>query len=275
MAKRKVSAREAVADIRQGMDDPALMKKYNLSTRGLQSLFDKLVAGGYIDLAEIEGRIPGFLGTVVISESVLAGKHAERETRHQQPDSKPSVVIFAQQAARDIRSGMDDSALMEKYRLSPKGLKSLFDKLISAGAITRLDVDRRGMDDHTVDLKEDMLSLGIALKPFDRGPTEPSTSRTTGQPDQSKVSPVAKDSFPPRAASLDKEEEKKKAIEQQVRTFDTFWYDDPLIVMLVLIDVFPVGFYALYRNSTLSTMMKAFIVAAWILLATVCLILIL
>ena len=42
MERRKISARAAVADIRSGMDDIALMKKYGLSANGVQSLFDKL-----------------------------------------------------------------------------------------------------------------------------------------------------------------------------------------------------------------------------------------
>jgi hypothetical protein len=54
MAKRKISAKEAVAAIRLGMDDSALMKEYGLARSGLQSLFDKLVTGGYLDLAEVK-----------------------------------------------------------------------------------------------------------------------------------------------------------------------------------------------------------------------------
>jgi hypothetical protein len=38
--RRKISAKEAVSDIRSGMDDATLMKKYGLSPDGLQSLYE-------------------------------------------------------------------------------------------------------------------------------------------------------------------------------------------------------------------------------------------
>ena len=76
MAKRAIKAKEAVADIRSGMDDAALMEKYHLSAEGLQSLFDKLVTGGFIDLSEIARRLPG-LGVVAISESASSGQMGE------------------------------------------------------------------------------------------------------------------------------------------------------------------------------------------------------
>ncbi len=62
MERRKISAKEAVADIRSGVDDAALMKKYGLSPNGLQSLFDKVVNTGFIDLGEMQNRLHGFPG---------------------------------------------------------------------------------------------------------------------------------------------------------------------------------------------------------------------
>ena len=77
VVKKAIKAKEAVADIRSGMDDAALMEKYHLSSEGLQSLFDKLVTGGFIDLSEIARRLPGFLGVVAISESCPRGTRAK------------------------------------------------------------------------------------------------------------------------------------------------------------------------------------------------------
>jgi hypothetical protein len=56
--KRRVSMKDVVNDIRAGMADPELMTKYNLSARGLQRTFEKLVAAGAIAESEIEGRFP-------------------------------------------------------------------------------------------------------------------------------------------------------------------------------------------------------------------------
>jgi uncharacterized protein (DUF433 family) len=47
-------------------------------------------------------------------------------------------VIDAKQALQDIRSGMSDSDLMEKYNLSPLGLESLIGKLVELGAIRQV-----------------------------------------------------------------------------------------------------------------------------------------
>jgi uncharacterized protein (DUF433 family) len=53
MEKRKISARELIADVRAGMDDSALMARYNLSAQGLQSAFKKLVEANVMTQAPI------------------------------------------------------------------------------------------------------------------------------------------------------------------------------------------------------------------------------
>ncbi len=55
----------------------------------------------------------------------------------------PKPRIKAGDAVRDIRSGMTDSQLMEKYGLSAKGLQSLFLKLLEAKAITDAEMNQR------------------------------------------------------------------------------------------------------------------------------------
>ena len=48
VAKRTISTKEILADIKAGMDDAALMEKYWLSGKTLQSLFKKLVDTGVL-----------------------------------------------------------------------------------------------------------------------------------------------------------------------------------------------------------------------------------
>jgi len=55
----------------------------------------------------------------------------------------PKPRIKARDAVRDIRSGMTDSGLMEKYGLSAKGLQSLFLKLLEAKALTQAELNQR------------------------------------------------------------------------------------------------------------------------------------
>ena len=56
MSKRHLSGKEILQDIRAGMDDAALMIKYQLSAQGLQSVFKKLIAAGALNQAELDGR---------------------------------------------------------------------------------------------------------------------------------------------------------------------------------------------------------------------------
>jgi hypothetical protein len=52
-AKQKISAKAVAADIKSGMDDVELMKKYELSVRGLEILFQKLIENHLVTAAEI------------------------------------------------------------------------------------------------------------------------------------------------------------------------------------------------------------------------------
>jgi hypothetical protein len=161
--KKKISAKEAVADIRSGVSDADLMDKYSLSNAGLQSLFDKLVSAGYIDLSEILERTPSFLGTVDVAESFAPTEELKAEDVRQPFRSRSATRVNAQEAARDIRAGMDDFALMRKYQVSTKGLSSLFKKLMDVGLIQQIDLDRRNIGfEHTVALSEDLLTVSAA-----------------------------------------------------------------------------------------------------------------
>ena len=51
--------------------------------------------------------------------------------------------VNAKQLIDDIRSGMNDFSLMEKYRLTPKGLDSTFQKLLAVGLLSRIEMDIR------------------------------------------------------------------------------------------------------------------------------------
>ena len=263
MDRRKISAKDAVADIRSGWNDAALMKKYGLSPNGLQSLFDKLVNTGFIDLGEMQNRLHGFLGSVVIPEADLSG---QKDLVNAQPiKSKSARTINAQEVARDIRSGMNDSGLMEKYRLSPKGITSLFEKLISLGLLTQADCDRRrlGHDDHTIDLREDKLSLSDALMQLGINSRPSSAVEIENEPGQhTVVNDVANDNGE-RLSSANKENEPNPEERRSANPLEIAWYDRPIILMLVLLGIFPLGFYGLYQNRRMSVGIKACIVVGW------------
>lgn len=57
MAK-KISAKDLVTDIRSGMDDDGLMRKYEISEQGLQRLFEQLLEKGLMTEADLSSRPP-------------------------------------------------------------------------------------------------------------------------------------------------------------------------------------------------------------------------
>jgi uncharacterized protein (DUF433 family) len=97
--KIRIKARDAVRNIRSGMTDSELMEKYGLSAKGLQSLFVKLLESKAITRGEMNQRREIYHDTTIIQQ------------------------IDAGDIVKDIRSGMTDSELMEKYQLSSEGLR--------------------------------------------------------------------------------------------------------------------------------------------------------
>ncbi|MCA1961789.1 MAG: PilZ domain-containing protein [Desulfomonile sp.] len=55
--KRTIKAKDIVTDIRSGMTDSELMDKYQLSAKGLESLFKKILDAKIMTVSEIYGRI--------------------------------------------------------------------------------------------------------------------------------------------------------------------------------------------------------------------------
>ncbi|MFZ5865183.1 MAG: DUF4388 domain-containing protein [Thermodesulfobacteriota bacterium] len=63
--------------------------------------------------------------------------------------------VKAKEVVADIRAGIDDVGLMNKYKLTPRGLDSLFGKLLTAGLISRRDwTARKARMEETVELVE-------------------------------------------------------------------------------------------------------------------------
>ncbi len=132
MSKPKIDAKQVLDDLRAGFDDTYLMEKYNLSARGLQSLFQKLVTGGIVDRWLLEGgRLKPGTGT----------SPRERE-------------VSAKEVLKDLRSGMTQDAMMHKYRLSAQGLANLFEQLVEAGLVAESELDQGSSLENTVEITE-------------------------------------------------------------------------------------------------------------------------
>jgi predicted transcriptional regulator len=128
-----INAMEAVKSIRSGMDDAALMEKFNISAEGLQSLFAQLLQAGVLSQPEMKKRLGVRHSSVIVDVD-----HAELETT---PSKKK--IIDAAEALKLIRSGASDAKLMTTYNLSTKGVQSLFKKLLGRGLMKQSDYDAR------------------------------------------------------------------------------------------------------------------------------------
>ena len=69
MPKRVIDAGEALKCIRSGMSDVEIMAKFNISTKGLQSLFNKMLGAGIINQADLDNRTPGHLEIRISNEA--------------------------------------------------------------------------------------------------------------------------------------------------------------------------------------------------------------
>jgi hypothetical protein len=269
MAKRRISAKEAVGAIRSGMDDSALMKEYGLAPSGLQSLFDKLVTSGYLDLGEIRARMPGFMGTVNIADAVLPATKDGTGDATQDRRNRSGSWINAQEAARDIRAGLDDAALMEKYRLTSRGLRSMVDKLVGVRLISQADLDLRrlGIQENTVALREEMLGLTDLYKYLGKPAPRKAAQLEAPKPEQTIIEDTREATPPDNGAH------RPQQMKQSAPVVESHWHDNPLVLIITLICVFPLGFYALYLNSRMSGRDKTLIIFIWISLVFVSLIL--
>lgn len=109
----KLSGKQALMflkDVKNGIDDTTLRERYGFTPTELA--FNKLSA------EDILNRIGSRMAA-----------------------AKKRIPVM--EAVEDIRSGMDDQSMMAKYNLSPRELQDLFRQIISAGAMTPLELANR------------------------------------------------------------------------------------------------------------------------------------
>lgn len=95
MSERKtISARQVVADIKAGMIDADLMRKYTLSASGLQSLFDKLLKANLISAQQLASRPSGSLPAEEAPRDEL-DSGAARSTESQQDFRSTNAISKA------------------------------------------------------------------------------------------------------------------------------------------------------------------------------------
>lgn len=117
--KPVIDAADALRCLRAGMDDCALMKRYNISVRGLQSLFNKLVSRGVITQAFLDRR------SDFVCESVLVNE----EVPEDEDLAESGVWVDEDAVMKAVNSGMDYKAVMEEYNVSARRLRVIVKRL--------------------------------------------------------------------------------------------------------------------------------------------------
>jgi uncharacterized protein (DUF433 family) len=125
MAGREIILWEVLNFMKLGADHETLKEKYNLSEAGLQDLYKQLAQAGFLEWTG--------------EQFIVATKRR----------------IDTKQLVADIRSNLTDVELMEKYKLSSRGLQRVFTKLVNSKAVKAEDLSGRNISyDDSVTLKK-------------------------------------------------------------------------------------------------------------------------
>ncbi len=118
MAKRKITAREILNDVKAGLDDRALMKKFHLSSQGLQSLFKKMLNAGVITQDELDDRSPMAERTVELGLFICPAcgniEHTEFTTCSKCGFVTPDSVRKEQEQRRSERQARISAAVRDE-----------------------------------------------------------------------------------------------------------------------------------------------------------------
>lgn len=115
LGRAAVSAKEILKDLADGLSDSELMAKHGLSDKGLESMFRKLAARGLMSEDDLAGR------NEKLSPPTIEVDAEEGSSR--------KVTVGAMEVLVDIAEGLSNQELMDKFKLSPKGFRSLLRKL--------------------------------------------------------------------------------------------------------------------------------------------------
>ncbi len=141
--KPVIDAADALNCIRSGMDDATLMKRYNLSAKGIQSLMGKLVATGILSRSDVDRRNPANNKSFVLDE----------EAKRPPLDSEEGVNVDTTEILNRLRSGTPQESILEGYGLSLSELDGLLDGLVTEGVLTKqelIDTLRRPFKKHEI-----------------------------------------------------------------------------------------------------------------------------
>lgn len=127
MPNQEVVVWKVLKDIHNGVRVDEMKKKYRLTSDGLRGLFKQLEDAGLLERVDTKSG----------QRFVLAKKRR----------------ISIAQISDDIRSGMNNAQLGEKYKLSSQALQRLYAKLTAVGAVGRSELYGRFVDEEGICLE--------------------------------------------------------------------------------------------------------------------------
>jgi anti-anti-sigma regulatory factor len=123
-----LSARELLEDFANDLSDKELMRKHGLTSRGLASMYRKLLRKGLISRRALARRMGVEAREITVALECIGYK---------------KVVVDAVDVIKDLEAEVSDIELRRKYRLSPRGLQSLLRKLYRKGLVSKAALLRR------------------------------------------------------------------------------------------------------------------------------------
>jgi hypothetical protein len=144
---------------------------------------------------------------------------------------------------------MSDAILREKYRLSPRGLESLFKKLLALNLITQPELDERHAEKETVTFEERHETEQPRVGPTENITSDDNAFRVDAQSALQTESLDTQDSLAD-SALVAFEEGQPEECERK-------WHEHWLAVVLFLIVLPPVGLYLLWKSPRLKMGAKA------------------
>jgi hypothetical protein len=121
-----LSAKELLEDLSNNLSDEELMRKHGLSSQGLASMFKKMLGKGLVTRNRLATRMG--IETCEITVN-LNGKVSK-------------IRVNQTEVLKDLDDNSSDDEIMRKYKLSPRGLRSLLTKLHRKGLISQATLDR-------------------------------------------------------------------------------------------------------------------------------------
>lgn len=121
--KKRISAKQIVADIKSGMDDSRLMSKYALTEKGLQILKKKLEDAGITQAERQEAQGPS---------SRAIDKSADKKA-------------LAGNISVAIKGGLTDKDVMGRFGIPENKLPQVYSALVKGGYLTQEDLDQRNI----------------------------------------------------------------------------------------------------------------------------------